>query len=34
MAVVVFAESDNGVYKQSSFEAVTYGKDLAIKLGT
>jgi electron transfer flavoprotein alpha subunit len=34
MAVVVFAESDNGVYKKSSFEAVTYGKDLAIKLGT
>jgi electron transfer flavoprotein alpha subunit len=34
MAVIVFAESDNGVYKKSSFEAVTYGKDLAAKLGT
>ena len=34
MAVIVFAESDNGVYKKSSFEAVTYGKDLATKLGT
>ena len=32
MAVIVFAESDNGVYKKSSFEAVTYGKDLATKL--
>ena len=34
MAVIVFAESDNGVYKKSSFEAVTYGKDLATKLST
>ncbi len=34
MAVLVFAESDNGVYKKSSFEAVSYGKDLATKLGT
>lgn len=34
MAVIVFAESDNGVYKKSSFEAVSYGKDLAGKLGT
>ena len=34
MAVLVFAESDNGGYKKSSFEAVTYGKDLADKLGT
>jgi len=34
MAVIVYAESDNGVYKKSSFEAVTYGKDLATKLGT
>lgn len=29
MAVVVYAESDNGQYKKSSFEAITYGKDLA-----
>lgn len=34
MAVIVYAESDNGKYKKSSFEAVTYGKDLATKLGT
>lgn len=34
MAVIVYAESDNGVYKKSSFEAVTYGKDLASKLGS
>jgi electron transfer flavoprotein alpha subunit len=34
MAVLVFAESDNGVYKKSSFEATSYGKDLAVKLGT
>ena len=34
MAVIVYAESDNGIYKKSSFEAVTYGKDLATKLGT
>ncbi|MDB4161490.1 electron transfer flavoprotein subunit alpha/FixB family protein [Bacteroidia bacterium] len=34
MAVIVYAESDNGLYKKSSFEAVTYGKDLANKLGT
>jgi electron transfer flavoprotein alpha subunit len=34
MAVLVFAEGDNGEYKKSSFEAVTYGKDLADKLGT
>jgi len=34
MAVIVFAESDNGVYKKSSFEVVTYGKDLATKLST
>ena len=34
MAVIVYAESDNGVYKKSSFEAVTYGKDLAAKLST
>ena len=34
MAVLVFAESDNGKYKKSSFEAVSYGKDLATQLGT
>lgn len=34
MAVIVYAEGDNGKYKKSSFEAVTYGKDLASKLGT
>ena len=34
MAVIVYAESDNGIYKKSSFEAITYGKDLADKLET
>lgn len=34
MAVLVFAESDNGEYKKSSFEAITYGKDLATQLST
>lgn len=34
MAVLVFAESDNGVYKKSSFEIVSYGKTLATSLGT
>lgn len=34
MAVIVYAESDNGIYKKSSFEAITYGKDLATKLGS
>ncbi len=34
MAVIVYAESDNGIFKKSSFEAITYGKDLANKLGT
>lgn len=34
MAVLIYAESDNGIYKKSSFEAITYGKDLADKLGT
>lgn len=34
MAILVFAESDSGIYKKSSFEAVSYGKDLADKLGT
>lgn len=32
MAIIVYAESDNGKYKKSSFEAVTYGKDLATSL--
>ena len=34
MAVAVFAESDNGSYKKSSFEAVSYAKALASQLGT
>ena len=34
MAVLVYAESDNGAYKKSSFEAISYGKDLANKLNT
>jgi electron transfer flavoprotein alpha subunit len=34
MAVIVYAESDNGIYKKSSFEAITYGSDLAKQLGT
>lgn len=34
MAVIVYAESDNGQYKKSSFEAITYGKDLAKMLGS
>lgn len=34
MGVAVFAESENGVFKKSSFEAISYGKDLADKLGT
>ncbi len=34
MAVIVYAESDNGTYKKSSFEAITYGKDLATQLGS
>lgn len=33
MAVIVYAESDVK-FKKSAFEAVTYGKDLADKLGT
>lgn len=34
MAVIVYAESDSGKYKKSSFEAISYGKDLASKIGT
>ncbi|MDB4173795.1 electron transfer flavoprotein subunit alpha/FixB family protein [Bacteroidia bacterium] len=34
MAVIIYAESVNNTYKKSSLEAVTYGKDLANKLGT
>ena len=34
MAVLVFAESDNGKYKKSSFEAISYGRDLADQLKT
>ena len=29
MAILVFAESDNGKYKKSSFEAISYARDLA-----
>jgi electron transfer flavoprotein alpha subunit len=28
MSVIVFAEHDNGVFKKSSYEAITYAKDL------
>ena len=34
MAVLVFSESDNGKYKKSSFEAISYGRDLADQLST
>ena len=34
MAVLVYAESDNGNYKKSSFEAISYGRDLADQLST
>ncbi|MFY0643237.1 MAG: electron transfer flavoprotein subunit alpha/FixB family protein [Bacteroidia bacterium] len=34
MSVAVFAESDNGAYKKSSFEAISYAKALASQLGT
>ncbi len=34
MAVAVFAESDGGSYKKSSFEAVSYAKELANNLST
>lgn len=33
MNVLVFAESDQGVYKKSSFEAVSYGRNLADSKG-
>ena len=29
MAVLIYAECDNGNYKKSSFEAISYGRDLA-----
>jgi len=34
MPVLVFAEHEGNTFKKSSFEAVTYGKDLALKLNT
>ncbi len=30
MSILVFAEHDNGTFKKSSFEALTYAKDLAV----
>jgi electron transfer flavoprotein alpha subunit len=34
MSILVFAEHEENIFKKSSFEAVTYGKDLATKLNT
>jgi electron transfer flavoprotein alpha subunit len=34
MAIIVFAEHDENKFKKSSFEAVSYGKDLAASTGT
>jgi electron transfer flavoprotein alpha subunit len=34
MSVLVFAESTKGNFKKAAFEAVTYGKKVAINLGT
>lgn len=34
MAVAVFAESDKGTYKKSSFEAISFAKSIAEQLGT
>lgn len=34
MSILVFAEGDNNSFKKSSFEAISYGKDLANKKGT
>jgi len=34
MAVLIFAESDSGFYKKSTFEAISYGRKLADQLGT
>lgn len=34
MSVLVFAEHEENSFKKSSFEAITYGKDLASKLNT
>ena len=34
MSVLLFAENSNGVFKKAVFEAATYARDLAQKLGT
>jgi electron transfer flavoprotein alpha subunit len=34
MSVIVFAEHNENIFKKSSFEAISYGKDLADKLNT
>jgi electron transfer flavoprotein alpha subunit len=34
MSILVFAEHDNGNFKKSSFEAITYAKDLAVAKNT
>jgi len=34
MSVLIYAESWNGGFKKTSFEAVSYGSDLASKMGT
>ena len=34
MAVLIYTESDNGKYKKSSFEAISYGRDLADQINT
>lgn len=33
MSVIIFAESNEGKFKKSTFEAISYGKDIANKLG-
>lgn len=34
MSVLVFAETENGIFKKSSLEAISYGKETAGRLGT
>jgi electron transfer flavoprotein alpha subunit len=34
MSVLVFAETENGIFKKSSLEAISYGKETANRLGT
>lgn len=34
MPVLVFAETENGIFKKSSLEAISYGKETANRLGT